>query len=74
MVNIGLIGLGGWGKNHVRVLNELKVLSGICDVNNVTLEYYSKKYKINGYTYVNDLIQRVTQQESLYSLKTMASE
>ena len=24
--------------------------------------------------YVNDLIQRVTQQESLYSLKTMASE
>ena len=56
MVNIGLIGLGGWGKNHVRVLNELKVLSGICDVNNVTLEYYSKKYKINGYTSVNELI------------------
>lgn len=29
--NIGLIGAGYWGKNHLRVLNELGVLGVVCD-------------------------------------------
>ncbi len=30
-IKIAVIGTGGWGKNHVRVLNDLGVLSAICD-------------------------------------------
>ena len=26
MTNIGVIGVGGWGKNHLRVLNEINCL------------------------------------------------
>ena len=26
------IGIGGWGKNHVRILSQLGVLVAICDV------------------------------------------
>jgi len=27
------IGVGGWGKNHSRVLSEFGVLSAVCDAN-----------------------------------------
>lgn len=32
MLNIAVIGVGGWGKNHARVLNDLGCLGAICDV------------------------------------------
>jgi UDP-N-acetylglucosamine 3-dehydrogenase len=28
---MAVIGTGGWGKNHVRVLSDLGVLTAICD-------------------------------------------
>ena len=28
---VAVIGVGGWGKNHVRVLSEMGVLAAICD-------------------------------------------
>ncbi|MCX8188401.1 MAG: Gfo/Idh/MocA family oxidoreductase [Nitrososphaeria archaeon] len=49
-VKIGVIGVGGWGKNHVRVLNELKALEAICDVNEERVKEYSIKYQVYGYT------------------------
>jgi predicted dehydrogenase len=29
---IAVIGVGGWGKNHARVLKELDCLAAICDL------------------------------------------
>jgi len=31
-LKIGVIGVGGWGKNHVRVLHNMGVLEAVCDV------------------------------------------
>jgi len=32
------IGVGGWGKNHSRVLSEFGVLSAVCDANSERAE------------------------------------
>ena len=29
---IAVIGIGGWGKNHARVLHDLGALAAVCDV------------------------------------------
>lgn len=31
-LKIGAIGVGGWGKNHVRVLHNMGVLQAVCDL------------------------------------------
>jgi UDP-N-acetylglucosamine 3-dehydrogenase len=49
-IKIGVVGVGGWGKNHVRVLNELRVLEAICDVNEERVKEFSRKYEVDGYT------------------------
>ena len=49
MVKLGVIGLGGWGKNHVRVLSELGVLVAVCDRNKDKALLYSSKYNVKGY-------------------------
>ncbi|MEM3403510.1 MAG: Gfo/Idh/MocA family oxidoreductase [Nitrososphaeria archaeon] len=49
-IKIGVIGVGGWGKNHLRVLNELKVLNALCDVDEDKTREYSRKYGVEGFT------------------------
>ena len=55
-MNIGVIGVGGWGKNHVRALSELNVLKCICDVDQVRASELAKKYNINNYTSLDDML------------------
>lgn len=55
-IRIGVIGVGGWGKNHVRVLNELKALEAICDLNEEKVKEYSRKYQVNGYTNLDEFL------------------
>ncbi|MGD0330741.1 MAG: Gfo/Idh/MocA family oxidoreductase [Nitrososphaeria archaeon] len=55
-VKIGVIGTGGWGKNHLRVLNELKVLGAICDLNEDRARENSKKYGVEAYTDVDSFL------------------
>jgi len=43
-IKIALIGAGYWGKNLLRNLYDLKVLSLVCDINRKTLAEYKKKY------------------------------
>ena len=50
MVRIGVVGTGGWGKNHVRVLNELQTLAAVCDMDHERADSFSKKYHVPGYT------------------------
>ena len=43
-VKIAQIGVGGWGKNHARVLSEMGVLGAICDGNAERCKEFSSKY------------------------------
>ena len=58
MVRIAVIGIGGWGKNHVRVLNELDALAAVCDANSERMLLYSKKYRVPGYDSVDSMLKK----------------
>jgi len=50
------IGTGGWGKNHVRVLSELGVLTAICDTDAQRSKEYGEKYSVNHYESLEDMM------------------
>jgi len=50
------IGTGGWGKNHIRILSQLGVLSAVCDSDGQRSMEYGKKYSVNHYSSIDDLI------------------
>ncbi len=56
MARIVQIGVGGWGKNHVRVLSQLGVLCAICDGNMQRSTEYGQKYSVNHYATVDELL------------------
>lgn len=57
-LNVAVIGTGGWGKNHVRVLNDLGVLSAVCDSDENRIKSISSKYKIHSYSNLKDLFEK----------------
>ena len=58
MPGIGVIGTGGWGKNHVRVLNELQSLSAICDMNKERADSFSKSFHVPGYSSLDEMLDK----------------
>jgi predicted dehydrogenase len=54
-MRVGLIGYGYWGKNLARVLNELGVLSNICDTNKDNLSKARNLYSKFGILMHNDI-------------------
>ncbi|MDV3278147.1 MAG: Gfo/Idh/MocA family oxidoreductase [Nitrososphaerales archaeon] len=56
MPRVGVVGTGGWGKNHVRVLNELDCLAAVCDTDKAKMETYSRKYRVPGYSSLDEMI------------------
>src|SRR5712691_10621725 len=58
MVRIAVIGIGGWGKNHVRVLNELDALAAVCDADRERMQLYSRKYRVPGYENVDSMLKK----------------
>ena len=50
------IGVGGWGKNHSRILSEFGVLSAVCDANSERVEEFGKKYSVNSYSSFENLL------------------
>jgi len=52
------IGVGGWGKNHSRVLSESGVLSAVCDANSERAEEFGKKYSVNFYDSFESLLKQ----------------
>jgi UDP-N-acetylglucosamine 3-dehydrogenase len=57
MVRIAVIGTGGWGKNHVRVLSELGNLVAVCDMDASRAAVYAEKYRVKGYSSVEELLE-----------------
>jgi UDP-N-acetylglucosamine 3-dehydrogenase len=57
-LRVGVIGTGGWGKNHVRVLNELQCLAAVCDMNEERADTFSKNYHVPGYRTLDDMLKK----------------
>ena len=55
-MKVAQIGVGGWGKNHSRVLSEFGVLSAVCDTNSQRAEEFGKKYSVNFYSSFENLL------------------
>lgn len=49
-MKIAQTGLGGWGKNHARVLSQLDRLTSVCDLDAERAQMYGKMYNVNSYT------------------------
>src|SRR6266850_678705 len=58
MVRIAVIGTGGWGKNHVRVLSELGHLVAVCDLDASRAAAYAEKYRVKGYSAVDEMLEK----------------
>ena len=50
------IGTGGWGKNHTRILSQLGVLIAVCDADSQKSKEYGKKYSVNHYESLEELL------------------
>ena len=50
------IGLGGWGKNHIRILSQLNVLVAVCDIDAKKSKECGEKYSINHYDKLDELL------------------
>jgi len=57
-LRVGVIGTGGWGKNHVRVLNELQCLAAVCDMNADRAITFSKNYHVPGYVSLEEMLKK----------------
>lgn len=56
-LRVGVIGTGGWGKNHLRVFSELGVLACLCDVDQKRALQWSEKYDCNAYTDLDKMLE-----------------
>ena len=52
---IAVIGIGGWGKNHARVLHDLGALAAVCDVSAERAKEIATLYDTTSYSSVEDL-------------------
>lgn len=58
MPRVGVVGTGGWGKNHVRVLNELQCLAAVCDMDQERADTFSKKFHVPAYASLDAMLKK----------------
>ena len=56
VINVAVIGVGGWGKNHARVLKELGCLAAICDLDSARAKEVAIKYGVQSYSSIDDML------------------
>ncbi len=56
-LRVGVVGTGGWGKNHLRVFRELGVLASLCDIDSKSVKEWSEKYGCVGYTDIDEMLE-----------------
>ena len=50
------IGTGGWGKNHLRILSQISVLTAVCDTDPNRAKDFGSKYAVNHYSSLDLLL------------------
>jgi len=58
VTKIAVIGVGGWGKNHARVLNELGCLAAICDLDAARAKEIAGKHGVQSYSSVGEMLNK----------------
>lgn len=58
MARVAVIGTGGWGKNHVRVLNELQALAAVCDMNKERADKFAKDLHVPAYYSLEEMLKK----------------
>lgn len=58
VTKIAVIGVGGWGKNHARVLKELGCLAAICDLDAARAKEIAGKYGVYSYSSIDDMLSK----------------
>jgi UDP-N-acetylglucosamine 3-dehydrogenase len=53
---IAVIGVGGWGKNHARVLKELGCLAAVCDLDTARAKEIAARYGAQSYSSIDDML------------------
>lgn len=54
-MKIAQVGVGGWGKNHARVLSQLGVLSAVCDADTARAKETAERYGVNHYSSIDKM-------------------
>lgn len=55
-MKVAQIGVGGWGKNHARVLSQLGALAAVCDADEQKAREIASKYGVNHYTSMDAML------------------
>lgn len=55
---MGVIGVGGWGKHHARVLKELECLAAVCDIDAARAKETATKHGTHAFSSVNDMLDK----------------
>ena len=55
-MKVAQIGLGGWGRNHSRILSHLGALCAVCDTDPARSKEYGERYSVNHYQTVEELL------------------
>ena len=55
-MKVAQIGVGGWGKNHARVLSQFGALAAICDADKARAEEIGRKYGVNHYQSIDSML------------------
>ncbi|MEM3144174.1 MAG: Gfo/Idh/MocA family oxidoreductase [Candidatus Nitrosotenuis sp.] len=55
-MKVAQIGIGGWGKNHARVLSQLGVLCAVCDTDQARVNEAGQKYGVSQYTSIDEML------------------
>jgi len=55
-LKIAVIGVGGWGKNHARVLKDLGCLSAICDLDPARARDIAAKHGVKSYSSLDEML------------------
>jgi len=55
-LKVAQIGVGGWGKNHARVLSQFGALAAICDTDQAKAKEIGQKYGVNHYQSIDSML------------------
>lgn len=58
VTKVGVIGVGGWGKNHARVLKDLGCLAAICDLDAARAKEIADRHGAQYYSSVDEMLNK----------------
>jgi UDP-N-acetylglucosamine 3-dehydrogenase len=56
VTKVAVIGVGGWGKNHARVLKDMGCLAAICDLDAARAKEIAGRYDARSYSSIDDML------------------